>query len=220
MRLLLVEDDVHLGEAVKQGLTQQGFVVDWLQDGEAARRAVKSETFELILLDLTLPKLSGLEFLKLLRESGNRTPVLVLTARDTVEDRVKGLDSGADDYLVKPFDLFELGARIRALVRRSQGRAEVLLQYRNLTLNPVAHEVHRDGQLIVLPRREFALLQTLLERVGQVLSREQLTQSLYGWDEDLDSNALEVHIHNLRKKLDLNYIRTIRGVGYILEKES
>ncbi|MDP1615403.1 MAG: response regulator [Methylococcales bacterium] len=219
MRLLLVEDDVHLGEAVKLGLIQQGFVVDWLQDGESARHAVKVETFELILLDLSLPKLSGLAFLKALRESGDRTPVLVMTARDAVEDRVKVLDSGADDYLVKPFDLFELGARIRALIRRSQGRADIVLHYRNLTLNPVAHEIHVGDQLVSLPRREFALLQTLLERVGQVLSREQLTQSLYGWDEDLDSNALEVHIHNLRKKLNLNYIRTIRGVGYLLEKE-
>lgn len=219
MRLLLLEDDVHLGEAVKLGLMQQGFVVDWLQDGKSALHAVKAETFELILLDLNLPKLSGLAFLKALRESGDRTPVLVLTARDAVEDRVKVLDSGADDYLVKPFDLFELGARIRALIRRSQGRADLVLQYRNLTLNPLAHEVHVDNQSVSLPRREFALLQTLLERVGQVLSREQLTQSLYGWDEDLDSNALEVHIHNLRKKLNLNYIRTIRGVGYLLEKE-
>lgn len=219
MRLLLIEDDLHLGDAVKTGLTQQGFVVDWLTDGEAARRAVKSESFEVILLDLGLPKLSGLEFLKSLRASGNKTPVLVLTARDTIEDKVKGLDSGADDYLPKPFDLFELGARVRALARRSQGRAEVILHYRNLTLNPATHEVFVDNKPVLLPRREFALLQTLLERVGYVLSREQLAQSLYGWDEEVDSNALEVHIHNLRKKLDLNYIRTIRGVGYLLERE-
>ena len=219
MRLLLVEDDLHLGEAVKAGLTQQGFLVDWLTDGLSAKTAVKTESFDLILLDLSLPKLSGLEVLKSLRASGNKTPVLVLTARDTVEDKILGLDSGADDYLPKPFDLFELGARVRALVRRSQGRAEALIHYRNLTLNPFAHEVLLDNKLVTLPRREFTLLQILLENVGQVLSRDKLTQALYGWDQEIDSNTLEVHIYNLRKKLDAYYIRTIRGVGYIIEKE-
>ena len=218
MRLLLVEDDELLGDAVKEGLTQFGYVVDWLKDGESARAAIKSESFEAIILDLGLPKLSGLGFLQSIRHDGNLTPVIILTARESIEDRVKGLDSGADDYLVKPFDLNELGARVRALVRRSTGRADATLQYRNVTLDPAAHAVYVDNVLVNVPRREFALLQKLLENSGQVLSREQLMQSLYGWDEEVDSNALEVHIHNLRKKLDANYIRTIRGVGYMVEK--
>ena len=218
MRLLLVEDDDLLGDAVKTGLTQFGYVVDWLKDGESARAAVKSESFEVIILDLGLPKLSGLGFLQAIRHEGNTTPVIILTARESIEDRVKGLDSGADDYLVKPFDLNELGARVRALLRRSTGRADATLHYRNVTLDPAAHAVYVDKILVNVPRREFALLQKLLENSGQVLSREQLMQSLYGWDEEVDSNALEVHIHNLRKKLNANYIRTIRGVGYMIEK--
>jgi two-component system response regulator QseB len=218
MRLLLVEDDELLGDAVKAGLTQFGYVVDWLKDGEAARAAVKSESFELIILDLGLPKLSGLAFLQSIRQDGNATPVIILTARETVGDRIKGLDSGADDYMTKPFDMNELSARVRALVRRSQGRADSVLQYRNVTLDPAAHSVYVDDVMVNVPRREFALLQKLLENSGQVLSREQLMQSIYGWDEDVDSNALEVHIHNLRKKLNANFIRTIRGVGYMVEK--
>lgn len=199
MRLLLVEDDELLGDAVKAGLTQFGYIVDWLKDGEAARAAVKAESFELIILDLGLPKLSGLGFLQAIRNEGNSTPVIILTARESIEDRVKGLDSGADDYLIKPFDLNELSARVRALVRRSTGRADSVLQYRNVTLDPAAHTVYVDDVMVNVPRREFALLQKLLENSGQVLSREQLMQSIYGWDEDVDSNALEVHIHNLRK---------------------
>ncbi|MFA5960157.1 MAG: response regulator [Tatlockia sp.] len=218
MRLLLVEDDELLGDAVKAGLTQFGYVVDWLKDGEAARAAVKSESFELIILDLGLPKVSGLSFLQSIRNEGNTTPVIILTARETVDDRIKGLDSGADDYMTKPFDLNELSARVRALTRRSQGRADAVLQYRNITLDPAAHSVYVDEVIVNVPRREFALLQKLLENSGQVLSREQLMQSIYGWDEDVDSNALEVHIHNLRKKLNASFIRTIRGVGYMAEK--
>ncbi|KTC95542.1 response regulator [Legionella feeleii] len=218
MRLLLVEDDELLGDAVKAGLTQFGYIVDWLKDGEAARAAVKSESFELIILDLGLPRLSGLAFLQAIRHDDNRTPVIILTARESVEDRVKGLDAGADDYMTKPFDLNELSARVRALVRRSQGRADAVLQYRNITLDPAAHSVYVDDVIVNIPRREFSLLQKLLENSGQVLSREQLMQSIYGWDEDVDSNALEVHIHNLRKKLNANFIRTIRGVGYMVEK--
>lgn len=218
MRLLLVEDDEPLGDAVKAGLTQYGYVIDWLKDGETARAAVKHETFECIILDLGLPRLSGLAFLQSIRQDGNATPVIILTARDSIEDRIKGLDSGADDYISKPFDMNELSARVRALTRRSQGRADALLVYRNLTLDPAAHAVYLDKELINLPRREYSLLYKLLENQGHVLSREQLMQSVYGWDEDVDSNALEVHIHNLRKKLNANFIRTIRGVGYIVEK--
>ncbi len=219
MRLLLVEDDELLGDAVKTGLTQFGYVVDWLKDGITARSAIKTETFELIILDLGLPKLSGISLLQGIRHDQNTTPVIILTARESIEDRIKGLDSGADDYIVKPFDLNELSARIRALIRRSQGRADTTLQYRNIILDPAAHSVTLDNTLINIPRREFALLQKLLENCGQVLSRDQLMQSIYGWDEDVDSNALEVYIHNLRKKLKANFIRTIRGVGYMAEKK-
>lgn len=219
MRILLVEDDELLGDALKTGLTQFGYVADWLKDGEAARLATKNENFECIILDLGLPRLSGLAFLQSIRQNNDTTPVIILTARDSVEDRIKGLDSGADDYLSKPFDMNELSARVRALTRRSQGRADALLHYKNLTLDPAAHAVYMDKELINLPRREYSLLYKLLENQGHVLSREQLMQSMYGWNEDVDSNTLEVHIHNLRKKLNASFIRTIRGVGYIVEKD-
>lgn len=218
MRLLLVEDDELLGDAVKAGLTQFGYVVDWVKDGESARSAIKLELFELIILDLNLPKLSGIKLLQAMRHDKNPTPVIILTAQETIDSKVTALDSGADDYLIKPFDLNELSARIRALIRRSQGRSDPVIQYKNIILNPAAHSVTLDNELINVPRREFSLLQKLLENSGHVLSREQLMQSIYGWDEDVDSNALEVHIHNLRKKLNANFIRTIRGIGYMVDK--
>ena len=220
MRLLLVEDDELLGDAVKTGLTQFGYVVDWLKDGEIARQILKSEVFELIILDLGLPRLSGLGLLQTVRQDGNTTPVIILTARDSIDDRIKGLDSGADDYITKPFDLNELSARIRALTRRSQGRADTEIHYKNITLDPASQTVTKDNILINLARREFALLLKLLENHGQVLSRDQLMQSIYSWNDDVDSNTLEVHIHNLRKKLNGNFIRTIRGVGYMAEKNT
>ena len=219
MRLLLVEDDESLGDAVKTGLMQFGYIVEWLKDGEAARAVIKTESFELMILDLSLPKLSGMRLLQAIRNDHNATPIIILTARDSIQDRIKGLDNGADDYITKPFDLNELSARIRAFIRRSQGRADTVLQYANVTLDPAAHTVMVDQEFINVPRREFALLQKLLENSGQVLSRDQLMQSIYSWDEDVDSNALEVHIHNLRKKLNANYIRTIRGIGYMAEKK-
>lgn len=219
MRLLLVEDDESLGDAVQTGLTQFGYIVEWLKDGETAKSVLKTDSFELIILDLSLPKLSGMRLLQVIRSDQNTTPVIILTARDSIQDRIKGLDSGADDYITKPFDLNELSARIRALIRRSQGRADTVLQYGNVTIDPAAHTVMVDQELINVPRREFALLQKLLENNGHVLSRDQLMQSIYSWDEDVDSNALEVHIHNLRKKLNANYIRTIRGIGYMAEKK-
>lgn len=218
MRLLLIEDDELLGDAIKTGLTQFDYIVDWLKDGETARAALRSESFELVILDLGLPKLSGLRLLQMIRQTGDLTPVIILTARESIEDRVQGLDMGADDYMIKPFDLNELSARVRALIRRSQGRADTVIQYQNITLDPAAHTVMQNEHLINVPRREFALLQKLLENNGHALSRDQLMQSIYGWDEDVDSNALEVHIHNLRKKLNANFIRTIRGVGYMAEK--
>lgn len=218
MRLLLVEDDELLGDAVKTGLNQFDYIVEWLKDGESAKAALRTDSFDLIILDLGLPKLSGLRLLQIIRGLGNTTPVLILTARESIENRIQGLDSGADDYMIKPFDLNELVARIRALIRRSQGRADTIIQYKNIVLDPSAHTVTLDNEPINVPRREFALLQKLLENCGHALSREQLMQSLYGWDEDVDSNALEVHIHNLRKKLNANFIRTIRGIGYMAEK--
>ena len=218
MRLLLVEDDELLGDAVKTGLVQFGYFVEWLKDGELARAAIKTNNFELIILDLGLPKLSGTNLLRIIRQTGYTTPVIILTARDSVDDRITGLDNGADDYLTKPFDFNELIARIRALSRRSLGRAETIIQYKNITLDPASHSVMSHGVLINVPRREFAVLQKLLENIGHVLSREQLMQSIYGWDEEVDSNALEVHVHNLRKKLNTQLIRTIRGVGYMIDK--
>jgi len=218
MRILLVEDDELIGSGIVAFLKHFGYAVDWLKNGSAAMQALKIDSFDAIVLDLGLPKRDGLEVLQEARKSNIKTPVLVLTARDTIEDRIKGLDTGADDYLTKPFDLEELHARLRALQRRFVDRAEPTIRYGELELDPASHTIMLGGNLVNLPRREFALLQKLLENLGQVVSREALAQSLYGWDEDVDSNTLEVHIHNLRKKIGLNLIRTVRGVGYIIDK--
>lgn len=218
MRILLVEDDELLGDGLRTGLIQYGYAVDWLKDGLSADQALKTETFELVVLDLGLPKMAGITVLQHLRARGQTMPVLILTARESIEDRVKGLDSGADDYLTKPFDLDELCARLRALQRRFSSRADPLIVYQNITLDPAAHTVTLNSELMNVSRREFALLHKLLENEGRVLSREHLTQSLYGWGEDVDSNALEVHIHNLRKKFGQEFIHTIRGIGYMINK--
>lgn len=218
MRVLLVEDDELLGDGLRTGLIQYGYAVDWLKDGLSADQALKTESFDLVVLDLGLPKLAGITVLQNLRARGQTMPVLILTARESVEDRVKGLDSGADDYLTKPFDLDELCARLRALQRRFSSRAEPLLVHEQISLDPASHTVTLNGETINVSRREFALLHKLLENSGRVLSREHLTQSLYGWGEDVDSNALEVHIHNLRKKFGQPFIRTIRGIGYMIDK--
>jgi len=218
MRLLLVEDDSMIGASVQKGLRQDGFAVDWVRDGHAAELAIANESYALILLDLGLPGKDGLEVLATLRKRGNATPVLVLTARDAVADRVKGLDSGADDYLVKPFDLDELEARIRALLRRQAGRAEPLIRHGELALNPSTHEAMLRGQELALTAREFALLEALLERPGAILSRAQLEERLYGWGEEIESNAVEVYVHSLRKKLGADFIRNVRGVGYMVVK--
>lgn len=220
MRILIVEDEELIGDGLRVGLNHDGHTVDWLKDGISAEQALKDETFDLVVLDLGLPKLTGLTVLQNLRTRGNNTPVIILTARDSIEERVQGLDYGADDYITKPFDLDELMARIRALQRRLSARAEPLITYRDIILDPASHSVTKEGQPLIMPRREYALLHKLLENVGRVLSREYLTQTLYGWGEDIDSNALEVHIHNLRKKLGGDFIRTIRGVGYMAEKEN
>ena len=218
MRILLVEDDPELGDGLSVGLRQAGFAVDWLPDGEAADRALQAERFDLAVLDLGLPGMGGMAVLQRARQRGLDLPILILTARDATGDKVAGLDAGADDYLVKPIDLDELAARIRALTRRSAGRASPLLTHGALTLDPAAHQVLLAGQPVELAAREFALLQLLLENLGRVLTRSQLEQSLYGWNDEPDSNALEVHIHHLRKKLGSELIRTLRGVGYTIPK--
>ena len=214
MRLLLVEDDAMIGEAIRAGLRRDGFAVDWVADGSAAAPALETEPYELLLLDLGLPGSDGLTLLKALRGRGATLPVLILTARDAVADRVAGLDAGADDYLVKPFDLDELAARIRALLRRKSGRSEPRLEHLGVVLDPAAHRVTRDGAEVALSPREFALLELLLGRPGAILSRGQLEERLYGFGEEVESNAIEVHVHGLRRKLGAGFILTVRGVGY------
>jgi two-component system, OmpR family, response regulator QseB len=217
MRLLLVEDDAMVGDAVREGLRQEGYAIDWVRDGTAAETALKAERYDLVLLDLGLPRRDGLEVLGSLRAARNDVPVLVITARDTPPDRVKGLDTGADDYLVKPFDLEELAARVRALLRRAAGRAAPELRCGPVTINPATREVFVHARPVALSAREFALLEALADRPGVVLSRSQLEDRLYGWGEEVASNAVEVHVHNLRRKLGIELIRNVRGVGYTLE---
>ena len=217
MRLLLVEDDPMIGKSVQQGLKHEGYTVDWVRDGQAAELALANDVHELLLLDLGLPRKGGLEVLRTLRRSGNRLPVLILTARDAVPDRVGGLDAGADDYLVKPFDLDELCARVRALLRRHAGRAEAVIEQGALSVNPATHEVMLRGEPVALSAREFALLQALLERPGVPMSRAKLEDRLYGWGDEVESNAVEVYIHALRRKLGAERIKNIRGVGYLVQ---
>ena len=214
MRLLLVEDDPMIGASVQNGLRQEGLSVDWVRDGAAAEFALASGVHELVLLDLGLPKKGGLDLLAGMRRKGMAVPVLVITARDSVADRVKGLDAGADDYLVKPFDLDELSARIRALMRRHGGRASPVIEHGPLRLDPATHEFFLDGSPVNLSGREFSLLHALLEQPGVPLSRAQLEERIYGWNEEIESNAIEVYIHSLRRKLGAEWIRNVRGVGY------
>jgi two-component system response regulator QseB len=220
MRLLLVEDDAMIGESVRKGMQQDGFAVDWVQDGRAAELALETGQYDTLLLDLGLPRKGGLDVLVSLRRRGNPVPVLILTARDAIADRVKGLDAGADDYLVKPFDLDELAARIRALLRRKAGRADAVIQVGNLILNPATREVSLDGKPISLSAREFELIHALSERPGIVLSRVQIEEKLYGWGHEVESNTVEVYIHSLRRKLGAHFIRNVRGVGYMVPKQS
>jgi two-component system response regulator QseB len=220
MRLLLVEDDRSLGEGILTALKAEGYTLDWLQDGASALHALSSELFDLAILDLGLPGMDGLQVLKALRDRHNSVPVLILTARDGVRDRIAGLDAGADDYLTKPFDSAELKARLRALLRRSNGRAEPLINLRGVIVNPQSQQVTLEGTVVNLSRKEFVLLHELIAQPDRVLTRDRLEQVLYGWNEEVDSNTLEVHIHHLRRKLFPELIRTLRGVGYMIERQS
>ena len=218
MRILVVEDDPMIGKTLQQALQQDGYAVDWVTDGRAAKEAIATgaDAYAMVLLDLGLPRKSGIELLRELRREGNRVRVLVVTALDAVADRVAGLDAGADDYLTKPFSLDELTARMRALLRRDVVREDNVLRHGALALDPVTHSVTKDGHPVDLSAREFALLAALLERPGAALSKAQLEERIYRWGEEVESNAVEVHVHNLRKKLGNETIRTLRGIGYAL----
>lgn len=218
MRLLLVEDDRMIGEAACDLLRAEQYAVDWVQDGEMAETALRSQSYDLVLLDLGLPRRDGLSVLRALRTRKVRIPVLIATARDSVEQRIEGLDAGADDYVLKPYDLKELLARIRAMLRRAAGRAEPVYEYRGVTINPVTREVTLDGSPVTISAREWAVLEPLIARPGLVLSRSQLEEKLYGWKDDISSNAVEVYVHGLRKKLGATLIQNIRGVGYLVPK--
>ena len=216
MRILLAEDDAMLGDGLRAGLRQQGFLVDWVRDGMAAEREISNGDYQAAVLDLGLPIKDGIDVLRDLRAKKINTPILVLTARDAIPERIKGLDLGADDYVVKPVDLYELGARLRSLVRRSHGQAQEVLQSGALQLNPSARQVTLDDQLVALSTREFDLLHALMLNIGRVMSREQLEQQLYSWGHEVESNAVEVHIHHLRRKLRSDVIQTVRGIGYTM----
>ena len=218
MRILLVEDDALLGDAWQAGLREAGFAVDWLRDGAAADAALKSESFSALVLDLGLPRLAGLDLLRRARARGDRTPVVIVTARDALDDRVRGLDGGADDYVVKPVAIAELAARLRAVVRRSQGAASGDIEVGGLRIDPAARSVSYRGRPVELQPREFALLLELALNAGRVLTRAQMEARLYEWDRALDSNAIEVHVHHLRRKLSPELIRTVRGVGYVMPR--
>jgi len=216
--VLIVEDDALLGDGLRAGLQQRGFTVDWISDGQGALHALLSEEFDLAVIDIGLPNRSGISVLTECRTAGRDLPILMLTARDAVDDKVNCLDGGADDYLVKPVDIDEVAARLRAISRRRAGRHTSLLRHRNVELDPAAHAVTLDGNAVSLSRREFAIIYALLDAAGKVLSRDYLEQVLYGWDEEIESNAVQVHIHNLRRKLGEELIETIRGVGYVIRK--
>ncbi len=218
MRLLLVEDDTMIGESVLDLLRAENYAVDWVKDGEMAETALRTQAYDMVLLDLGLPLRDGVAVLRSLRSRKDRTPVLIATARDSVQQRIEGLDAGADDYVLKPYDLDELLARIRALLRRAAGRAEPVYEYRGVSINPATREVMVGDQVVVLSAREWAVFEPLLARPGMVLSRAQLEEKLYGWKDEISSNAVEVYIHGLRKKLGADIIQNVRGVGYMVPK--
>jgi two-component system response regulator QseB len=218
MRLLLVEDDEMIGETIVEAMHQTGYAIDWARDAREAELSLLHDLYDLVMLDLSLPKGDGLEVLDLYRRRGGNTPVIILTARDAVQSRIDGLDSGADDYLVKPFDLEELSARIRALLRRRIGQANPVYTHGDLALNPITHEATLQGRPLSLVPREFSLLQILIEEPSRVYTRSELEEKLYGWGEEVGSNAIQVHIHSLRRKLGADRIETVRGVGYRLQR--
>lgn len=218
MRLLLVEDDTMIGEAVLDLLRAEHYAVDWVKDGDMADTALRTQTYDLVLLDLGLPRRDGLAVLRDLRTRKERIPVLIATARDSIQQRIEGLDAGADDYVLKPYDLDELLARIRALIRRAAGRAEPIYEHKGVSINPATREVAVRGEPVVLSAREWAVLEPLLARPGLVLSRTQLEEKLYGWKDEISSNAVEVYIHGLRRKLGAELIQNVRGVGYMVPK--
>lgn len=218
MRILVVEDDHLLGDGITRALTRAGDTADWLTNAEDAWHSLQLEHFDCLILDLGLPGMDGLSLLRQLRKAGSTLPVLILTARDAIEDRISGLDAGADDYLLKPFDLAELRARLRAICRRYKGYSDTHLQLGDIEIDTQSQGVSYQGQPVTLSRREYGLLLTLAENAGKVLSRSRLEESLYGWGNEVESNSLEVHIHHLRKKLDTSVIRTVRGVGYMMDK--
>jgi len=220
MRILLAEDDPLLGDGLRAGLRQLGFLVDWVRNGDAAERELRAQSYSAAVLDLGLPLKDGMDVLASIRRTGITLPVLVLTARDAVPDRIRGLDAGADDYIVKPVDLNELAARLRALVRRSHGQPQERLTAQDVVLDPAARSVTQDGAAVTLTAREFDLLHALMLNTGRVLSRDQLEQHLYSWGQEVESNAIEVHIHYLRRKLGNALIRTVRGVGYMVANEA
>ncbi|MFJ5538881.1 response regulator transcription factor [Vreelandella titanicae] len=219
MRILLVEDDPSLASGIRLALKPEHYTVDHLSDGATALNALKEgEPFDAVILDLGLPRMDGMEVLNAVRRHGSQVPILVLTARDAVDDRIAGLDAGADDYLTKPFEVAELKARLRALLRRSQGQISSILSCRGIRLDPHTLTVSFQGQDVGLSRRELTLLQEFMSHPGRVFTRDTLTRLVYGWDEDVESNAIEVHIHHLRRKLFTDVIRTVRGIGYVMDK--
>lgn len=218
MRLLLVEDDEILGDGLKAGLTLEGYAVDWVTDGSMADEALKTNLYELVVLDLNLPGMKGIQILQALRKRKNHTPVLILTANDAIEDRIEGLDNGADDFVVKPFDLAEVCARLRAIFRRKNNTKSPVIEHKDVRLDPASHHVEFQGNAVELSQQEFKILRFLLSNIGQVASRARLEETLYAWDSEIESNTIEVHIHHLRRKLNSKLIRTIRGVGYIIDE--
>jgi DNA-binding response OmpR family regulator len=218
MRVLLVEDDPMIAQGLQTALRQDGYAVDWMREGNAADEALRTTTFDIVLLDLGLPGRDGLDVLRRLRQRGSATPVIILTARDDVQDRIAGLDAGSDDYIVKPFDLDELAARMRSVLRRAAGRGDPCIEHNGIRLNPVTHVVEKNGSPVHLSAHEYAVLEALLQRPGAVLSRAQLEDRLYGWGAEVESNAVEVYVHGLRRKLGSEAIRTLRGVGYFVPK--
>jgi Response regulators consisting of a CheY-like receiver domain and a winged-helix DNA-binding domain len=220
MRLLLVEDDSMIGESVLDALRAENYAVDWVEDGDVAQTALACESYDMVILDLGLPRQDGLSVLRSLRSRQDRVPVLIATARDSIQQRIEGLDAGADDYVLKPYDLDELLARIRALLRRAAGRGEPAYEHKGVSLNPATREASVDGNRVILSAREWAVLEPLLARPGWILSRNQLEDKLYGWKDEISSNAVEVYIHGLRRKLGVDLVRNVRGVGYMVPKSS